>query len=227
IRKPHWYFWLLGAIVASVWISRYFAWEALLAAGESKDRLVSPIHLHNEALIAGLAIALLSVVRPDYFEALPKGRFSVRGMAIMVVACGIAAVLYALNSVIFSFTALGLVFGSTVLWLMWDRSWLSRPANWRIWYPVSRLSYGMYLNHFLFFNGSNAWIVIKLTEVTGSASLASWVGIAFGTLVSATVALLTFVCVERPFLLWREEVAQRTDATVPDSHPRSHVPSGL
>lgn len=214
IRKLSWYFWILAAAVVSVWVSRYYACQAILSSGMPvcEDEMVSPIHLHNEALIAGLAIALLSVVRPDYFKPLPQGAFSWRGFSVLVVAGGLAALLYNLNSTVFSFTSLALIFGSATLWLMWDRSWISRPARWRIWYPISRLSYGMYLNHFLFFTSINAWVTVAMIERAGPA-VASLAGIMCGTLISIALAVVTFVCVERPFLLWRDQLRSQREMT--------------
>lgn len=211
IKNLHWYFWILGGIVVSVWINRYFACNALLATGvascKSEDAMISPIHLHNEALIAGLAIALLSVVRPDYFKQSTDNRFSWRGFAFMAVACGVAAILYFINTMIFTFTAIGLIFGSVTLWLMWDRSLLSSPANWRIWYPISRLSYGMYLNHLVFF----PLIITKFTlyslEISDSPTVAYALGVTVGIAISMVFSVFTFVLVERPFLLWRTKWA--------------------
>jgi len=231
IRKLHWYFWILGAVVVSVWVSRYYACQALLSTGMAvcEDEMVAPIHLHNEALIAGLAIALLSVIRPDYFKPLPPGSFSWRGFSVLIVAGSLAALLYKLNSTVFSFTALALIFGSATLWLMWDRSWVSRPASWRIWYPISRLSYGMYLNHFLFLTGINAWITVAMIGLTGPV-VGSVFGIVCGTLISMALATVTFVCVERPFLLWREQLSFQREPGQPifrGIRRRSRVSSGL
>src|SRR5690606_6074610 len=155
---------------------------------------------------------LLSVVRPDYFKPLPQGAFSWRGFSVLVVAGGLAALLYNLNSTVFSFTSLALIFGSVTLWLLWDRSWISRPASWRIWYPISRLSYGMYLNHFLFFTSINAWVTVAMIERAGPA-VGSLAGIICGTLISMALAVGTFVCVERPFLLWRDQLRSQREPT--------------
>lgn len=207
IKNLYWYFWILGGIVVSVWINRYFACNAILSTGvelcKSEAGMVYPIHLHNEALIVGLGIALLSVVRPDYFKKSNDKRFSWRGFAFMVVACGVAGILYFINTVIFTFTAIGLIFGSVTLWLMWDRSMLSSPANWRIWYPISRLSFGMYLNHLTFFPIFITAFTLFVLDASGSPTVASIIGVTVGIAVSMVFSVFTFVLVERPFLLWR------------------------
>ena len=207
VKRLEGYFWILGAAVANVWISRYYTCNAILQTGVASckelDAMITPIHLHNEALVAGLAIALLSITRPQYFDRKPGDGFSWRGFAVLAVSCAIAAVLYSINRMIFSFTALALIFGSVTLWLLWDRSFFSRPAAWRVWYPISRLSYGMYLNHFFLWSGITAWVVLGVIEWTGSTVVASYVGIIVGILVSMLLSVLTFVFVERPFLLMR------------------------
>jgi peptidoglycan/LPS O-acetylase OafA/YrhL len=194
-------------VVVSVWISRYYTCNSLLEAGAVKckelEPMVTPIHVHNEALVAGLAIALLAAIRPHYFARKPTDGFSWRGFVVSLVACSIAAVLYVFDKTIFCFTALALIFGSITLWFLWDRSVFSRPAAWRLWYPVSRLSYGMYLNHFLLFPSITGWVVKAVIALTGSSTVASYAGIVAGILVSMILAAFTFVLVERPFLLLR------------------------
>lgn len=221
ITKLHRYFWILGSVVVSVWVARYYTCESILETGVASckelNAMITPFHVHNESLVAGLAIALLSVLRPEYFERKPADRFSWRGFAVLAVSCTIAAVLYSINRMIFTFTAMALIYGSVTLWLLWDRSLFSRPAAWRIWYPISRLSYGMYLNHFFLLSGATAWVVTRVVDVTGSTTLGSYAGIVAGIVVSMLFAVVTFVCVERPFLLLRARwVAARATAIPPD-----------
>ena len=207
VKRLEGYFWLLGAAVVSVWLFRYYTCNTILQTGIASCKelgaMVTPIHVHNEALVAGLAIALLSITRPQYFDRKPGDGFSWRGFAVLAVSCTIAAVLYSINKMIFSFTALALILGSVTLWLLWDRSFFSRPTAWRVWYPISRLSYGMYLNHFFLWSGITAWVVLGLIEWIGSTILASYIGIIVGIMVSMLLSVLTFVFVERPFLLLR------------------------
>ena len=205
IRKLEWYFWILGGAIVGVWVARYFTCASLLSSGlpACKPSMVYPIHLHNESLVVGLAIALLSVVRPQYFRPKANNRFSTRGFAILLACWTLAAVLYWLSDMVFAFTAQAMIFGSTALWLLWDRSPLSWPATWRIWYPISRLSYGMYLNHYVFLTGITAWLVTGAVDLTDSVSVGAWVGIVGGIAVSMAFAAFTFVFVERPFLLLR------------------------
>jgi len=175
----------------------------MLEPAACKDAMVFPIHLHNESLVAGLSIALFAVLHPRYFERRPDAGFSKRGLAVMMVCCSLALVLYRIDSMVFSTTAIALIFGSVALWLLWDRSVLSWPATWRIWYPVSRLSYGMYLNHLIFLPGTIAWCVVWAAELTGSVVVGGYVAILVGIAVSMGLATVTFVLVERPFLLLR------------------------
>jgi peptidoglycan/LPS O-acetylase OafA/YrhL len=207
IKRLWKYFLILGAVVISVWISRYYTCASLLADGAEVCQplrpMVTPIHVHNEALIAGLAIALLAVIRPQYFERTAGDGFSWRGFAVLVVSFTLAGVLYVVDDTLFAFTCLALIFGSTTLWLLWDRSVFSWPATWRIWYPISRLSYGMYLNHFFLLPGITAWVVREVLAMSGSTVVASYAGIVMGLLVSMALAVVTFVLIERPFLLVR------------------------
>lgn len=205
IKRLGWYFPMLGGVVVSVWMLRYYTCHSILMLEPAacKDVMVFPIHLHNESLVAGLAIALFAVLHPHYFERRPDAGLSKRGLAVMLACCSLALVLYRFDSMVFSTTAIALIFGSVALWLLWDRSVLSWPATWRIWYPVSRLSYGMYLNHLIFLPGTIAWGVVWATELTGSVTVGGYVAILVGIAVSMGLATVTFVLVERPFLLLR------------------------
>lgn len=234
IKRLWKYFLILAAVIVSVWISRYYTCAALIADGvelcQPMNEMVTPIHVHNEALVAGLAIALLAVIRPDYFVRQPGDGFSWRGFAVCVVACAIAAALYIVDDTLFSFTALALIFGSVTLWLLWDRSIFSWPATWRIWYPISRLSYGMYLNHFFLLPGITAWAVNLALDASGSTTIASYAGIAMGLVSSMVMAAVTFVLVERPFLLLRARWMagrKRSAATAAEANRKPTVPASV
>ena len=202
----------LGIIAAVVveWGLRVVVAQRLAATGLTGDRLLQmmhyPIFLHCDALLAGLAIALWSIQYPQRFKATGKPSFSILGLLIFVVTSVAAIVLRNADKGVFSFTSLGLIYGSLTLWLLWDRSLLTSIARWRVWYPVSRLSYGMYLNNYSILPWVTLFAYSTVKNRTGSVELASTVGVLVGIAVSMAVATVTFVIIERPFLLLRERV---------------------
>jgi peptidoglycan/LPS O-acetylase OafA/YrhL len=231
IRRPAVYAWGMVGVLAAVWLSRWSRLQDLTAAGYAgrnlSDALYAPLHLHCEPLLAGLAIALATVVRPEWFRVGPERRgVSKAGLAIFVGASALGIALRTLNKNIFPFTALGLVYGSLALWLMLDRSWVHRMASWRVFYPVSRLSYGMYLNHFYVLPGVTVWTVAVLRARGVSEPVWFFGGLLAGAVVSMLVAAVTFLLVERPFLLLRDRLLGTRHVSAAPAHAAVPVPGG-
>ena len=207
----------LGVFVVAVLFARRHATQVFVAQGfagyKLTDALYTPFHLHCEPLIAGLAIALLSVSRPDWIKAqIAKGGLSRVGLSVFV-ACSVLGVgLRTFDKNVFPFTALGLIYGSLAFWLLLDASWVNRAASWRGFYPVSRLSYGMYLNHFYVAPGLTAWTITSLRALGAPETIWFWTGLFVACATSMAVAAVTFFAVERPFLRAR-------DAMIPGTHP--------
>jgi peptidoglycan/LPS O-acetylase OafA/YrhL len=225
-----WWVYYLGcfAVVAGEWLSRAHVAGTLAARGLSGSALLDamhyPIYLHCDALMAGLVIALVAERHPARFRAPKSAGISWLGLGIFLGASAVGVALRTANKTIFAFAALGLVYGSLTLWMLWDRSVLSSVARWRIWYPVSRLSYGMYLNNYSILPGVTAVAFFWTRAATHSVVIASIVGLLVATLVSMAVATITFVLVERPFLLWRERVLHRGPHTRDAEAPGVRAP---
>lgn len=226
----------VGIVTAVVveWGLRIVIARRLSASGLSGDELLQmmhyPIFLHCDALLAGLAIALLSLQYPKRFKPEAQAGVSGLGLFIFVLMFVAAILLRNANKMIFSFTSLGLIYGSLTLWMLWDRSRLSSIARWRIWYPVSRLSYGMYLNNYSILPSITLLAFSTVRRQTGSVRLASTVGVLVGIGVSMAVATVTFVVVERPFLILRDRILNKkvhmhAEAGVPDASRPELLPS--
>lgn len=198
------------AAVLSEWGLRVIVRERLAATGLSGDKLLQmmhyPIFLHCDALLAGLAIALWSIQYPERFTAQGKRKVSFPGLFIFLTVSAAAIALRNVDKGIYSFTSLGLIYGSLTLWMLWDGSWLTSIARWRIWYPVSRLSYGMYLNNYSILPWITLFAYTFVKSRTGSVELASTVGVVVGIAASMAVATVTFIIIERPFLILRDRI---------------------
>ena len=170
-------------------------------------------HTHCDGLIMGLIISNLWITHE-----VPIRRVASPGVLI-VVAIALLAGLHLLQKEIFDFTGLALFFGSFV-WLG-----LQRPLalfNSRLFYWLSRLSFGMYLNHAYMC----PWIVRAfLPRLPFSAHflvLTNLIGVVVITMLSAAIALVTFCCVEYPFLQLRKTVLERhSKRLVSASQPKS------
>jgi peptidoglycan/LPS O-acetylase OafA/YrhL len=166
---------------------------------ELRSRLVyMPIHTHSDGLVAGVFLSWAVVMRPAAFAIkLPILKNAV--LPLLLIVIGVA--LRVLNNYVFAYSALALIFTGFALFLLRDESLVTRLCRWRPFYWVSRLSYGMYLNHFPLL----AWAVpVILTTLGGPSQLVFWIGYPLSLLLSMFVAALTFIAIESPFLQLRE-----------------------
>ena len=164
-------------------------------------KLFSPIYYssltHCDGLIMGLIIANLWV----------SGDKPTTKLAHPFVLVALSAVLLVVfNHVqreIFDFTVLALFFGSLV-WLGLQ----AHPAifNSKLFYWISRLSFGMYLNHEYFCPWVVNALIPKLPMATRFPALTDMAGVGIVTILSAAISLATFCLVEHPFLQMRKIV---------------------
>jgi peptidoglycan/LPS O-acetylase OafA/YrhL len=97
---------------------------------------------------------------------------------------------------LFAFTALALIFGAATLWgLGLERT--PKLLNWHGFYIVSRLSYGMYLNHFGLLERSSG---LLLGWRMKGGEPAFWVLYLVNLVASIAIAFVTFQVIEWPFL---------------------------
>jgi peptidoglycan/LPS O-acetylase OafA/YrhL len=155
---------------------------------------------HCDGLIMGLIIANLWVTRDK-----PPFRFATP-VILVAAAIGLSIGLHQIQKEIFQFTISALVFGSFV-WLGIQRN-LS-IFNSRIFYWISRLSYGMYLNHEYMCPWIVRAVLSRLPFTAQLPVLTNIIGFALITLFSAAIALVTFCFVEYPFLQIRKIVLEQ------------------
>ena len=214
--------WPLVAVLAIVPLIRKFEYARLVALGYTGDALVAkmqyPIHLHCEPLVIGLLLALLWTIRPGWFREHERGRIAWRPLAVMVAMCAVGLALDVYDKNLFAFLALGLIFGGAAYFALVDRSLRTRPLHAWPFYPISRLSYGMYLNHFIVLPGSTAWVIRHSAGLP--TPLVFFAGLIVGTAISIGIATVTFLTVEQPFLQLRGKVlGSRARQTTPGFEP--------
>jgi peptidoglycan/LPS O-acetylase OafA/YrhL len=199
--------WPIVTLLGAIPVMRYVERHRLLAQGLAEpvvhNKMVGPIHLHAEALLVGLILAWIAVQRPRWIAKEESSRISRRGIVVLIVGAGLGMALDIANKEIFSFTALALIFGSCTYFVLVDRSPLTRPLHAFAFYPISRLSYGMYLNHFLVIPSSTAWVI---AHAPGPLPVVFFGGLALGTIISVGAATVTFLLVEHPFLQLRSSL---------------------
>jgi peptidoglycan/LPS O-acetylase OafA/YrhL len=177
-----------------------------LSADDYRDLIALPFHTHADALVAGVLISWLAVMKPAVLA--PRSWKSNLSLAVGLALGGL--LLRAVSPHLFGFTGLAMAFGGAVVFVLRDRSWFSRLARWRPFYVLSRLSYGMYLNHFAITLAA-APLFPRLAPVLG-AYPAFLVGYLLCFLGSAAVCVVTFIGVEAPFLRLRDRWLRRRRA---------------
>ncbi len=160
--------------------------------------IYAPFHTHADGLAIGLLIAWATVAVPKLTAPLPLARNLVFSAPIIA----IAMVLHSLSRDVFSFSGLALIYGALVLFALRDASIISRFARWRPFYVISRLSYAMYLNHFLLVEDAAQGLLAARSG--GYATF--FIGYAGMIALSVGIAGVTFLLIESPFLQWRERL---------------------
>jgi peptidoglycan/LPS O-acetylase OafA/YrhL len=177
----------------------------------ARDFMYTPIHTHSDGLALGLLLAWITVFHPAIVL-----RARQRG-AISILMLSLAAALYLLNREVFKYSSLALVFGAPVVLSLGGQT-VPAVLNWQGFYLISRLSYGIYLNHF----GLVPLIAPPLRFLRQYGDAGYIAGYAIVFLGCISFAACAFVFVEWPFLQIRERRIGSRRATV-EGHIRSAV----
>lgn len=203
--------WPVGVmtLLASVPLARALTLHALTAQGiaplKISDMMYSPFHLHSEALMVGMLIAWVSLRRPAWLSPGEKpGAMATRviGAAFGLVILGGA--LRTLNREVFAYFALACVYGASLAVALADRSVLTAVLRWKLWYPIARLSFGMYLNHLILREPTDTFLAFITGTFGKESTLGFLVGLVLTIAASAAMAAVTFVLVEQPGLAMRD-----------------------
>lgn len=217
--EEHFYL-LLPALLAAIFWVRSPAWRAALlvactllplaaraalhAAGQgSAHAFYYTSHTRFDQLFVGVGIAYACVVYREPFQriALRAGWLSA--------AVGLAAVLLVWTyggllgtgsfAIVWQFFVLALGVGLVLVNAIFLDNALSRFLAHRAWYPLARVSYGMYLVHPIVIFACVAWI--KATLPKASVDSVLLLGLYAGAMaISFLVACTMFLLVERPLL---------------------------
>ncbi|HTS79095.1 MAG TPA: acyltransferase [Myxococcaceae bacterium] len=169
---------------------------ALHGQGEAGfDRIYGPIHTHCDGLLAGLFLAWVSIQRPRELSAEHPDPWRWPMLAIAV-----GLLLREVDRALFSFSGLALVYGGLVALGLRASPRVRKLAGWRGFHVLSRLSFGMYLNHFEVLPRLLPPVTRALVPLLGTGPLLAAAIFVIAVLSSALVAAVTFVLVEEPFL---------------------------
>jgi peptidoglycan/LPS O-acetylase OafA/YrhL len=189
---------LLAAMPGIRWLTLH-AYPGPVTADLVRRVVVMPIHTHADGLLGGVLIAWLSVYAPAFLA--PR-----RLLRNLLLPLGVAAgglLLRSLNPELFGLSGLAMIFSAAVIFSLRDCSLILRFTSLRIFYVLSRLSYGMYLNHFgIVLSGAPIFAAMAPSLRVYPAFFLGYVltGVA-----SVFVSACTFLLIESPFLQLREK----------------------
>jgi peptidoglycan/LPS O-acetylase OafA/YrhL len=205
-RSMRAYRWGLGGLLVVVLAARAITFFAISGHLMGKDptawlRLYYPFHTHCDGLIAGLIVANLATAKERFGGLLARPALLV-GLSFLLLVGVIA-----LRGDILQFTGLAIFFASLVWWGLQSGTKLFGQ---HIFYLLSRLSFGMYLNNAYF----TPWVAGRLEPALGLSHINPMLGAGAGfvllTGLSIVLAAVTFLLVEHPFLVLRTALLQRT-----------------
>ncbi|HXT58260.1 MAG TPA: acyltransferase, partial [Pirellulales bacterium] len=172
-----------------------------------KRHLYQPIHLHCDGLLMGLILSNLAAERRDVAP-----RSSLRyGAGLLVLSCVALVGLRAMQREVFNFTGLTLVLGALTSLALRDIGSAgilqARPFYW-----LSRLSYGMYLNHAYLHEPLAQFAVAFIPGMERAATLHFIATESLVVASSVCFAVVTFCLIEHPFLRLRNVLLERSKA---------------
>ena len=188
---------LLALLPGIRWLTLH-AYADSLTADAIREVVLTPIHTHADGLLAGVLVAWLSVCAPSVLAARP-----LLGNLVLPATLAVGGfLLRSLDPELFGLSGLAMIFAGVVMFALRDRSVLLKVTRLRAFYVLSRLSYGMYLNHF--------GIVLFAAPIFAAlgASIGVYpaflLGYVFSGVASALVSACTFLLIESPFLQLRD-----------------------
>jgi peptidoglycan/LPS O-acetylase OafA/YrhL len=161
--------------------------------------LFYPIHTHSDGLAAGVLIAWLALHRPGF--ASPLGFVANLRLPAIIFCAGV--LLRAVSDVVFSFSAIAAIYSAMIIFALRDGSRVSKFTASVIFLVTSRLSFAMYLNHFLVLKHVLPTIA-EWTNVGQNSEIHFVTCYVLALLISMGIGATTFILIERPFLEIRD-----------------------
>ncbi len=197
--------WLIG-LLAILPLVRAACWwwvTSHVASPTPDDRiwaLYFPFHTHADGLVMGMLIANLEAT-----GSLQKGRGLLGSAWLVPLAAVLCGVCYAVSATYFNYTGFALVFGATIVFCLTRADSLPGIVRAKVFFWISRLSFGTYLVH-QWFRPSVLDGLTAVLDPKAAPTLFSFLNFALLALVGMAVALLTYCLIEHPFLRIRERI---------------------
>ena len=200
---------LLGLVLAwliALPVIRYFVMRGMSNPEEIHNAVYFPFHVHSDGLAVGLLIAWIMTWKP---EVMRLGRWL--DVVLLLICVGTFAFWYR-GSLPLLYLSVGVCYGALALLLL--RIPPPPIFRWRVFYVISRLSYGVYLIHL----GLLKHVMPYYTRLFGHAFPGYFAAFFLCGAVALGLAFITFSFVELPFLRMRDRLL--AERRVHDRSPR-------
>jgi peptidoglycan/LPS O-acetylase OafA/YrhL len=201
---------LLGLIL--VWLAalsliRHFVLLGMSNPEEMQIAVYYPFHTHSDGLAMGLLISWIMTWKPEIMR---LGRWL--DVVLALICIGAFAFWYVASLTLLYF-AVAVSYGALTLLLL--RVPFPAIFRWRVFYVISRLSYGVYLLH----PGLLKHVMPYHTRLIGQAFPGYFTAFFFWGVVTLGLAFVTFSFVELPFLKMRDRLL--AEKRMAERSPRS------
>ncbi len=189
--------------ISGVWLVEIAARIAIYvhAAGgffvKSDDaflKVYTPLHTRSDGLLVGLLIANVALEKDRIPRLFEHPRLFVLLGTVVFLTC------WVVQSESLNFAGLALLFGSLVWWGLREGGHFLRG---QFWYLVSRLSFGMYLNHMYMLDHVITRSMSLTRGLPQGGALGCVLTFVVTTACSMLLATVTFCLIEHPFLVLR------------------------
>ena len=213
-RSMLWYRWALVSLWGLEIVVRIVTYVHAAGHFFVKDhaaflRVYSPLHTHSDGLLAGLLVANLALSPKPFGGLLARPRLLLGIGFLVFLGC------WAMQSETLNFAGLAVFFAAAVWWGLRSGT---RLLSGRFPYVVSRLSFGMYLNHQYMLGMVIEPVMTASRHLPMGAVIASSLCFVVLTACSMLLAFVSFCCIEHPFLVLRTAVLRSREAVPVVAH---------
>ena len=188
---------LLGLVLAwlvALPLIRHFVLLGMSNPEEMYNAVYFPFHTHSDGLAVGLLISWIMTWKPEIMR---LGRWLDVGLGLVCIG---AFAFWYVASFTLLYLAVAVSFGALTLLLL--RVPLPSLFRWRVFYVISRLSYGVYLLH----PGLLRYVIPCHTRLFGHAFPGYFTAFFLWGAVTLGLAFVTFSFIELPFLKLRDRL---------------------
>jgi len=205
--------WLALIWFGALPVIRHFVLQGVVDPEARRDAVYYCFHTHSDSLAIGVLISWILIWKPNL---LPKSRL-LDAALLLVFVFGFS--LWYTTGLTRLYSIVALSYGALTFLLL--RLQLPSPLRSKVFYVISRLSYGVYLLHAGLFKHVMPYHV----RLFGNGFVSFFLAFVFWGTATLALAFVTFSFIELPFLRLRDRLFARKSAPSRLTRPPTNPPS--